>query len=144
MFRARPIGLQQPAEMHQMKDGGESQLWLFQFRRRYFFIKAWGVVVVGGREILLFTQKDAGRGWGGGGGGRPYQQSRLLKTLRSGPPPGLKDDSAFRTAAAATPPIYTPSEGWGWGGNHSSKLLSSVIAEGWTDAENKEGGKEGG
>lgn len=53
--RPRTICLKQPTEMHHMKNEGESQLWLFQFRRGYFFIKVSG----GG---------DAGGGGGGGQG----------------------------------------------------------------------------
>lgn len=74
MFRARrprTICLKQPTEMHHMRNEAESQLWLFQFRRGYFFIKASGegmvvlVVVVGkgGQGNIAFCPKRRGEGW---------------------------------------------------------------------------------
>lgn len=95
-----------------------------------------------GREILLFAQNRRGED----GGGRPYQQSRLLKKRRSSAarPLGLKDDSAFLPAAVATS-LETQHQRGGerWGGNHNSKILSSVITGGSTDAENKKRKRNG-
>lgn len=86
----------------------------------------------GGQGYITFCPKRRREG----GGGRLYQQSRLLKKVqnRAARPLGLKDDSAFLPAAAAT---TLETQHWGWGGNHSSKILSSLFTEGSTDAENK-------
>lgn len=69
MLRPRTIILKNPIEMHYVRNGPESQLWLFQFHECYFFIKKRG----GGGGLQKRNKHNKG------GGGRPYQQARLLK-----------------------------------------------------------------
>lgn len=55
MLRApHPICLKKQIEMNYMKNGPESQLWLFQFHPGYAFIKAWGGGGGGGNENIAF------------------------------------------------------------------------------------------
>lgn len=53
MLRPRAIYLKNPIEMHYVRNGPRSQLWLFQFHECYFFIK-----VKGGQNIALAQKRQ--------------------------------------------------------------------------------------
>lgn len=63
--------------MHYVRNGPESQLWLFQFHECYFFIKA----KEEGAKYCFCPKKKKKKKNTKKVVGRPYQQARLLKMV---------------------------------------------------------------